>query len=252
MEGLFRCNVSHNSRAHTTKKTTIGCTDGLTNIDAQVGTANFRFPALDPATEAFLWRRKADLEAAIEAMPATAATAAAAAPQSAPGRAAADLLDSRSLATGRAAEERRAPGSAGAGAAETSTARHVEKRRSSTAEPGLRRGSGGLLFRQQSSGRAESEGRIAGRRNSRGRGRRASSGRGGLGGMENVGAAAATALLAAANSRGSAAASGARGLQLAMIKEAFARLDMDGDGYITPGDLGLAFRNMGRDASDRR
>ncbi|CAM9605778.1 unnamed protein product, partial [Laminaria digitata] len=39
-----------------------------------VGTASFRFPALDPATEAFLWRRKADLEAAIDAMPATATT----------------------------------------------------------------------------------------------------------------------------------------------------------------------------------
>lgn len=70
--------------------------------------------------------------------------------------------------------------------------------------------------------------------------------------MENVGMAAATALLAAADNRGSTVASGARGLQLAMIKEAFSRLDMDGDGFISPGDLGLAFRNMGRDASDRR
>lgn len=70
--------------------------------------------------------------------------------------------------------------------------------------------------------------------------------------MQGVGTAAATALLEGSSSRGSAAVSGARGLQLAMIKEAFLRLDMDGDGYITPGDLGLAFRNMGRDASDRR
>ncbi|CAM9744831.1 unnamed protein product [Scytosiphon promiscuus] len=214
----------------------------------EVGTANFRFPALDPATEAFLWRRKADLEAAIEAMPATAATAVAAAPQSAPGRAAADLQDSRTLARGAAGGTGAA---SGASSVETTTIRAIEKRRSSTAEPVSRRGSHGLLHRGQSSGRAESEGRTAGRRGSRVRGRRAGSRGGEFGGMENVGAVAATALLAAAKSRGSAAASGARGLQLAMIREAFARLDMDGDGYISPADLGLAFRNMGRDASDR-
>lgn len=73
--------------------------------------------------------------------------------------------------------------------------------------------------------------------------------------MQDVGAAAATTLLlggTGSGGRSAAAVSGARGLQLAMIKEAFLRLDMDGDGYITPEDLGLAFRNMGRDASDRR
>lgn len=217
-------------------------TYGLTKIHTQIGTANFRFPALDPATEAFLWRRKADLEAAIEAMPATAAAAEAAAPQSAPGRAAADLQDS---GTGVA-------GDPGASATETPKARPNEKRRGSTAEPVPRRDPRGSLRPRQPSGRAESEGRTDGRRGSRGRGRHASSRGGRLGGMENIGAVAATALLAAANSRGSAAANGARGLQLTMIKEAFARLDMDGDGFITPGDLGLAFRNMGRDASDRR
>lgn len=70
--------------------------------------------------------------------------------------------------------------------------------------------------------------------------------------MQGVGMAAATTLLEESVTRGSAAVSGARGLQLAMIKESFLRLDMDGDGYITPEDLRLAFRNMGRDASDRR
>ncbi|CAM9792475.1 unnamed protein product, partial [Discosporangium mesarthrocarpum] len=34
----------------------------------ELSTKDFRFPALDPATEAFLWRRKADLEAAIQAL----------------------------------------------------------------------------------------------------------------------------------------------------------------------------------------
>eukprot|EP00903_Cladosiphon_okamuranus_P006300 g6178.t1 len=207
----------------------------------EVATANFRFPALDPATEAFLWRRKADLEAAIEAMPATGATAAAAAPQSARGRAAADLEDSRMLADAAGAGP-------SAASAQTGTTVNIWKQRSSTTEPPSSQ-SRDILSRQLSSHRGKSESRINSRRNSRFKGRRASP-RGGA--MESVGMAAATALLAAADSRGSTAASGARGLQLAMIKEAFSRLDMDGDGFISPGDLGLAFRNMGRDASDRR
>ncbi|CAM9466188.1 unnamed protein product [Ectocarpus fasciculatus] len=208
----------------------------------EVGTANFRFPALDPATEAFLWRRKADLEAAIEAMPATAA--ATAAPQSAPGRAAADLQDSRDLAAAGGEE------GIAAGTGETARNGPMQRRRSSTAEPPPR--SGSSLSRQQKhppGRRAKSEGPSTVRgRDSRSRRPRGTSG---VGGMGSVGAAAATALLAAADRGGSAAANGARGLQLAMIKEAFTRLDMDGDGYITPADLGLAFRNMGRDASDR-
>lgn len=60
----------------------------------------------------------------------------------------------------------------------------------------------------------------------------------------SVGGAAATTML-------SGAASGARGLQLAMIREAFSRLDLDGDGYISAADLCSAFRSMGKEASDR-
>ncbi|CBJ33221.1 calmodulin-like myosin-light chain [Ectocarpus siliculosus] len=208
----------------------------------EVGTANFRFPALDPATEAFLWRRKADLEAAIEAMPATAA--ATAAPQSAPGRAAADLQDSRDFAAAGGEE------GIAAGTGETARNGPIQRRRSSTAEPPPRSGSSLSRKQKQPPGRrTKSEGPSTVRgRDSRSRRPRGASGAGGMG---SVGAAAATALLAAADRGGSAAASGARGLQLAMIKEAFSRLDMDGDGYITPADLGLAFRNMGRDASDR-
>ena len=189
----------------------------------QVGTAGFRFPALDPATEAFLWRRKADLEAAIEAMPATATTSAAAsAPQNAPGRASADLADAKALA--------------GVGATKTANvgkcAEPAEEPPSSSSKSATREKTG-------KGNNGSGKGR-AGKR-ALGKGER---------GKGSLGAAAATALLAASN--GSSAISGARGLQLAMIKGAFSRLDVDGDGYITPGDLGLAFRNMGRDASDRR
>lgn len=67
----------------------------------------------------------------------------------------------------------------------------------------------------------------------------------GRGVVNSVGGAAAMSMLAGA-------ATGARGLQLAMIKEAFSRLDLDEDGYISAADLGSAFRSMGRDASDRR
>lgn len=192
----------------------------------QVGTAGFRFPALDPATEAFLWRRKADLEAAIEAMPAPAATSAAAAasaaPQNAPGRASADLEDAKLLA--------------GAGATKA-------------ANVGIRVGTAGEPPSSSSKSAIQAKTSKGTTGSRKGRAGKHALGKG-AGGKGGLGAAAATALLA--SSRGSSAISGARGLQLAMIKGAFARLDLDGDGYITPGDLGLAFRNMGRDASDRR
>lgn len=190
----------------------------MTSWCTQVGTASFRFPALDPATEAFLWRRKADLEAAIEALPNTLATSA---PQNAPGRASADLEDAKKLAA--------------AGPAKTkpeSTVKHAV-----TAQPPSSSSSKSVNREKSGKGNGSVKGRRAGKR---GLGKRAG----------DLGAGAATVLLAA--SSGSSAISGARGLQLAMIKDAFARLDLDADGYITPGDLGLAFRNMGRDASDRR
>lgn len=191
------------------------------HLCSQVGTANFRFPALDPATEAFLWRRKADLDAAIDAMPTTATTAQASASQGVPGRAAADLADARVLAA------------AGPPHAEGVELLGDNQKRSTVAEPSLSR-----------TGQLRSKERRRDVRNSTVK-RRASRGNKGVG----AAASAGTAMLAKGKS---VAAKGARGLQLAMIEEAFARLDVDGDGYITPGDLGLAFRNMGRDASERR
>lgn len=186
----------------------------------QVGTASFRFPALDPATEAFLWRRKADLEAAIEAMPARAATSAASAPQNTPGRASADLEDAKTLA-------------------DDGLSKTVNVKRVATAEP------------PSSSSKSVNRAKTGKGNTGSGKGRAGKRALGkGTGSKGALGAPAATALLAA--SSGSSAITGARGLQLAMIKDAFSRLDLDGDGYITPGDLGLAFRNMGRDASDRR
>lgn len=158
-------------------------------------------------------------------MPTTTATASAAAPQHAPGRAAVDLNDARALGYGGFVEE--------------VERRNVRRKHSATEEPASR-----------SVGRVSSERGRASRRNAGKRGRGASNGRTKVSGAVSVGAAAATALLAAGGR--SAATSGVRGLQMAMIKEAFARLDLDGDGYITSGDLGLAFRNMGRDATDRR
>lgn len=164
-----------------------------------------------------MWRRKADLEAAIEALPTTLATSA---PQNAPGRASADLEDAKTLA-GVVAP------------AKTETT----KRAIVTAPPRPSSSSKTANRGKSGKGHGSGKGRAAGKR-VLGRGAGA------------LGAAAATVLLAA--SSGSSAMTGARGLQLAMIKDAFARLDLDGDGFITPGDLGLAFRNMGRDASDRR
>lgn len=192
-------------------------------LNTQVGTAHFRFPALDPVTEAFLWRRKADLEAALEAMPATATIAAAFAPQGAPGRASADLEDAKALAE-------KAPDG-------TKVIRHG------------RRTSADVALGSSKSKNQGNPGKVHDNEKARVIGR-ASTGGMGIKRALSVGASAATALLVAGGR--SAVLTGARGLQLAMIKEAFSRLDLDKDGYITPEDLGLAFRNMGRDASDRR
>lgn len=158
-------------------------------------------------------------------MPTTAANAQASAPQGTPGRAAEDLADARAIA---------AVDSLDAKGAELSG---DNRKRSTAAERSL-----------SSADRLKSKTRGRDARKSTLR-RRTSRGNKGVGTTVSVGAAAATAMLAKGKS---ATASGARGLQLAMIQEAFTRLDLDGDGYITPGDLGLAFRNMGRDASERR
>lgn len=186
----------------------------------QAGTSDFRFPALDPATESFLWRRKADLEAAIAAMPcaATEPTVGGKSDQATAGRAQADLADAMTLADASLDES------------------WLRKRRMSSAV-------GGQSFLDQAS--AASTGVAIGR-GSKAKGdeyvrRRSTPQRLGA----SVGSAAAAALLAESTE-------GARGLQLAMIRESFRRLDKDGDGYVTPCDLAQAFRFMGRDNNNRR
>lgn len=157
-------------------------------------------------------------------MPASSSTAvhAAAADQAAPGRASADLVDAMDLA-GVSVEgtrsEKRQKLSATVGAPSTVRGRGRRERvtahttRDSIRSRSSVKGAGGVTR-----------------------------------GDKNLGAAAATALLTATGG----AATSARGLQLSMIKEAFSRLDVDGDGFISAGDLGQAFQRMGRDASDRR
>lgn len=196
--------------------------DPRRSLHTKVGTAHFRFPGLDLSTEAFLWRRKADLEAVIEAMPATAIIASAEASQCARGRIKADLNDATTLA-----------GSDLFGVAEMEGVK-VKKGGTVVEESSPR-----VANKKHRSGDTTCDGKPCSSRGGT-RGYRAAS----------VGAQATGALLAA--SGGSAATAGARGLQLAMIKDSFARLDLDRDGFISPNDLRSAFRNMGRDASDRR
>ena len=193
--------------------------------DSKVGTANFRFPALDPITEAFLWRRKADLEAAIEVMPSTTIIASAEAPQGARGRATADLNDARTLAGD---EFNRGVGADGLQVKRCATASELATRELNRTEDDkrdkVRITRGGMP------------------RSSRGRSQ----------GNKTTGVGATTTRALSVTSGGSKAMAGARDLQLTMIKESFARLDMDGDGFISPNDLRSVFQNMGRDASDRR
>lgn len=174
------------------------------------------------------------MEAAIQAMPATATVAAAAAPQHTKGRAVTDLSDAERLSGAIPGEDADAAAAAARRRRANETAR---KRKSGTMAASIPGHRNKILYHPSPNerNRSHSDGGTTRRSGHR---RQAING-----------AAAATALLAGA---GSTVAAGARGLQLAMIKEAFSRLDMDGDGYITAGDLRLAFRNMGRDASDRR
>lgn len=180
----------------------------------QVGTSHFRFPALDTSTEAFLWRRKADLEAAIASMPA--AATASRSDQAAPGRAEVDLLDAMTLGNVPAGGFRPEKGQRPSTAGELPSSTPASTARSKS------------VADRRTGGRS--------RRDINRRSRRRQAG-------GSVGAAAMAAL--------EESATGARGLQLAMIKESFARLDVDGDGFITPRDLVQAFGRMGRDTSDR-
>lgn len=188
---------------------------------SQVGTANFRFPALDATTEAFLWRRKADLEAAIAAMPIP--VPAAEGGQAVPGRATADLVDALTL-----------------GGVDPRAEAIVEGKRSEKKRKLSRNNDSFTSTLKPHEPTKDRTGKnLANAKTvvtkTGGDHRRRSTAKG----------EAASAALAGA-------ATGARGVQLAMIEKAFERLDVDGDGFISATDLGSAFRSVGRDASHAR
>ncbi|CAM9341695.1 unnamed protein product, partial [Choristocarpus tenellus] len=192
--------------------------EGVGQQGGKVGTQDFTFPALDTATEAFLWRRKADLEAAIESLCTATdddgkAAGATGGVQGAPGRAKADLADSRVL---------------------FENMRGTELGPRKIQDVPITKALGTQNTRRRGTSQCGTSIPLGRRGKFRGRGRGYGGGRGKKQGQLVV-----------------KGLSGVHQLQHALIREAFVQLDVDGDDIISAQDLRTAFRNIGRDASDR-